>query len=182
MSLSFLKMFYFSLFAILFAPSVTFTCIHPLLNTLRRYWFLVILTGILSSIIIYTNTIVHPYMLADNRHYLFYVWNKFYGRFWWFRYAMVPFYLISTIILYHSISMRSAGFQLIFILCTFVSISLQQLIEIRYFILSFLIVRLSTTSVKFKFLILELILHLVYLFATKEIYWKDYNYIQRLIW
>lgn len=90
--------------------------------------------------------------------------------------------------LYHSISVRSAGFQLVYVLCTIVSIALQQLIEIRYFIIPFLIARLSITSVKFKFLILELIIYLIinslvfYIFFTKEIYWKDYKDIQRLIW
>lgn len=134
------------------------------------------------------NTIIHPYMLADNRHYLFYVWNKFYGRFWWFRFIMAPFYLLSMTILHQSISARSAGFKLIYALCTIISIALQQLIEVRYFIIPFLIARLSTTSVKFKLIILELVFYLAinaivfYVFSTKEIYWENYDYVQRLIW
>lgn len=142
----------------------------------------------LSIIVIYANTIVHPYLLADNRHYLFYIWNKFYGRYWWFRYSMVPLYLISVVVLYQCISNRSAGFQILYTLCTIVSIALQQLIEIRYFIMPFMIARLFSSSVKFKFLIIELILYLVinsitlYLFATKEIYWKNYDFVQRIIW
>lgn len=158
------------------------------LNILRRYWHLWILAGILSLIVIYANTIVHPYLLADNRHYLFYMWNKFYGRYWWFKYAMAPIYLISLTVLYQCISIRNAGFQILYTLCTIVSIALQQLIEIRYFILPFMIARLSTSTVKFRLLILELIIYLIinsitfYLFSTKEIYWKDYDYVQRLIW
>lgn len=182
------KIFYFSLFFTLFAPSIAFTYIGPAIGTLRRRWILAILAIILSMVIIHKNTIVHPYMLADNRHYVFYVWNKFYGRYSWCRFAMAPFYLVSTIILYHSISVRSAGFQLVYALCTIVSIALQQLIEFRYFIIPFLIARLSIASVKFKLIIFELVMYLTinaiifYLFSTKEIYWNDYDYVQRLIW
>lgn len=144
--------------------------------------------GFLFAAIIYKNTIVHPYLLADNRHYVFYVWNKFYGKYWWAKYSMIPMYLISLIILYYSISVRSAGFKLLFTLCTIVVIGLQQLIEIRYFIMPYLIVRLSMTSVKFRLLLLELIMHCLlnaivfYLFTTKEIYWNDYKSVQRIIW
>lgn len=138
--------------------------------------------------IICTNTIVHPYLLADNRHYIFYIWNKFYGKYTWFRFTMVPFYLISIGILYQSIAIRSAGFQLTYMLCTILSIAFQQLIELRYFILPFMIARLSTSSVKFRLLILEIIIYIIintitfYIFSTKEIYWNDYDYVQRLIW
>lgn len=181
-------MFYFSLFFAIFSPSVVLTHLDSALKTLRNYWKLCLLTTTLLAIVIYLNTIIHPYMLADNRHYLFYIWNRFYGRFWWFRFIMVPFYLLSMTILYRSISARSAGFKLIFCLCTIISIALQQLIEIRYFIIPFLIARLFMNSVKFKFVMLDLIFYLIvnaivfYVFATKEIYWKDYNHVQRLIW
>lgn len=188
-SISFLlQIFYFSLFFVFFAPSVAISNFKSALETLRKHWVFCTFLTSLFVVIIYLNTIVHPYMLADNRHYLFYVWNKFYGRYWWFRFIMAPFYLISMTIFYHSISARSAGFKLIYALCTIISIALQQLIEFRYFIIPFLIVRLSTTSVKFKFLILELVFYLIinaivfYLFFTKEIYWKNYDYVQRLIW
>lgn len=184
----FLQIFYFSLFFLVFSPSVAFTHILPTAHTLRKKRYYILLVCILFALIIYANTIVHPYLLADNRHYVFYVWNKFYGKYWWARYAVIPVYMISLIILYKSLSSRSAGFQLIFTLCTVVSIALQQLIEIRYFILPFLMVRLLISSIKFKLLCFELVLYAMlnvivfYLFATKEIYWQDYDYVQRIIW
>lgn len=183
-----LQIFYFSIFFSMFAPSVVLKYIEPTLKLIWKHWLIVILLAIISIIVIYENTIVHPYMLADNRHYVFYVWNRLYGKFWWFKFVMVPFYLLSLSILYQSIAMRSAGFQLTYMLCTTVSIALQQLIEMRYFLIPFMIARLSTSSVKFKFLILELVIYLsingtfFYIFSTKEIYWEDYSYAQRLIW
>lgn len=182
------KIFYYSIFFVIFAPSIALKYMEPTLKILKKHWIYWILIGILSLVVIYSNTIVHPYLLADNRHYLFYIWNKFYGRYWWFKYAMMPLYLISIAVLYQCISIRSAGFQLLYTLCTIVSIALQQLIEIRYFIIPFLIARLFTSSVKFRLLILELMIYLTinfitfYLFATKEIYWKDYDFVQRIIW
>lgn len=187
-SISFRKIFYFSLFFVFFAPSVVFTHIEAALKTLKKHWMFCTFVTILFATVIYTNTIVHPYMLADNRHYLFYIWNKLYGRFFWFRFIMAPIFLLSIIIIHHSISTQSAGFKLIYALCTIASIALQQLIEVRYFIIPFLIARLSMASVKFKLVILELVMYsainaiVFYLFATKEIYWKDYDYVQRLIW
>lgn len=188
MKKNFLQIFYFSLFFIIFSPSLALMYVELALKTLRKHWIKTIFANVLFVIIVYANTIVHPYMLADNRHYFFYVWNKFYGRYWLAKFTVVPFYIISLTVLYHSISMRSAGFQLVYSICTIISVALQQLIEIRYFILPFLIVRISSSSVKFKLLILELLIYttiniiVFYLFSTKEIFWKDYNQVQRLIW
>lgn len=181
------QIFYFSLFFTFFSPSVALTHIAETLTIIRRRWILFILAVCCSMILIYKNTIVHPYMLADNRHYVFYVWNKFYGKYWWFKFVMVPSYLVCILIIYNSILLRSAGFRLMIAICT-MSIILQKLIEVRYFIIPFLIMRLSIASVKFKLLILELIFYVginfivFYLFSTKEIYWNDYIYVQRLIW
>lgn len=182
------KIFYFSVFTSVFAPSMTLTYLKPVLRTFRKHWVISMIASILSIILVYNNTIVHPYMLADNRHYLFYIWNKFYGRYWWFRFAIVPLYVISVMILYYSISMRSAGFQIIYAFCTMISIALQQLIEIRYFIVPFMIARILAAPVKFRLLIIELVMYSAinaftfYLFSTKEIVWNDYSHVQRLIW
>eukprot|EP00193_Tetraselmis_chui_P013613 CAMPEP_0177791162 /NCGR_PEP_ID=MMETSP0491_2-20121128/23776_1 /TAXON_ID=63592 /ORGANISM="Tetraselmis chuii, Strain PLY429" /LENGTH=491 /DNA_ID=CAMNT_0019313355 /DNA_START=42 /DNA_END=1518 /DNA_ORIENTATION=+ len=38
-------------------------------------------------------TLVHPFILADNRHYVFYLWRRFLNRHWLVRYAMAIPYL-----------------------------------------------------------------------------------------
>merc|ERR1712037_344948 len=40
-------------------------------------------------------TLVHPYILADNRHYTFYVWRKFLAKSLAHRIALVPIYAFS---------------------------------------------------------------------------------------
>lgn len=77
---------------------------------------------------------------------------------------------------------------LVYSACVIASIALQQLIEFRYFIIPFVVLRLNASVVKSRWLIVELIIYLLingvvfYLFATKEIHWNDYEHVQRLIW
>lgn len=153
-----------------------------------RKWYIVAIGTIVITFIVKFNTIVHPYLLADNRHYTFYLWNKFYGKYELARYAIAPVYALSLISLYNAISNKSAGFKLIFSICTFAAIAFQQLIEVRYFIIPFLLVRLNTSPIKRKHLILEFLSYTLinaFVFRTffsKEIYWSDFEQVQRLIW
>lgn len=182
------QLLYFSLFFVVFSPAMFLTHITSIPQIVRAYWHQILLFSFLCAICVTYNTIAHPYLLADNRHYVFYMWNRFYGKYWWARYAMIPAYTIAALILLKVISARTAGFQLVFIVCTTAAIALQQLIELRYFIVPFLIVRLLSTSPRSKWLLLELIFYVAvnglvfYLFTTKEIHWDDYDAVQRLIW
>lgn len=184
----FIQIFYFCLFVVFFSPSLVLNHIPLVLMTMRRRWTWIFIAGIVFAIIIYKNTIVHPYLLADNRHYVFYIWNKFYGHFTIARYAMIPIYVFALILLGHAIENKSAGFILVYSVCMIVSIALQQLIELRYFIIPFIILRLHTSVVKSRWLVVELIFYIIlnfivfYLFATKEIFWSEYEHVQRLIW
>ncbi|KAH9828358.1 glycosyltransferase family 59 protein [Teratosphaeria destructans] len=45
----------------------------------------------LACAVVYANTIVHPFTLADNRHYVFYVF-RYLLKPWWVRYAVAPVY------------------------------------------------------------------------------------------
>ena len=39
------------------------------------------------------NSIHHPFLLSDNRHYTFYVWHRIYMYHWLAQYLLVPAYL-----------------------------------------------------------------------------------------
>ncbi|KAI1100474.1 glycosyltransferase family 59 protein [Jackrogersella minutella] len=56
---------------------------------------IVVLTGALAAatLIVRYNTIIHPFTLADNRHYMFYVFRYTILKAWWIRYALVPVYI-----------------------------------------------------------------------------------------
>lgn len=164
------------------------TNIKEIIKSSCQNWCIIAIGTIVIAIIIKYNTIVHPYLLADNRHYTFYVWNKFYGKYALARYAVAPMYTLSLISLYTTINNQSAGFKLIFSICTFAAISFQQLIEIRYFIIPFLLIRLHTSQINSKHLFIEFLSFVLinaFVFVTffsKEIYWSDYEQVQRLIW
>ncbi|GAW12355.1 hypothetical protein ANO14919_017210 [Xylariales sp. No.14919] len=49
---------------------------------------------VITLLVVRFNTIIHPFTLADNRHYVFYVFRYSILRAWWVRYALVPVYVI----------------------------------------------------------------------------------------
>ncbi|KAF3062345.1 Dol-P-Glc:Glc(2)Man(9)GlcNAc(2)-PP-Dol alpha-1,2-glucosyltransferase [Daldinia childiae] len=49
---------------------------------------------VITTLIVRYNTIVHPFTLADNRHFMFYIFRYTILRSWWIRYALVPVYVI----------------------------------------------------------------------------------------
>ena len=57
-----------------------------------RFWQLMVSTAVACTIV-YFNTIVHPFTLADNRHYTFYVFRLL-TRPWWVKYAVTPIYVL----------------------------------------------------------------------------------------
>lgn len=49
---------------------------------------------VISLTAIYYGTIAHPFLLADNRHYTFYIWRRIINRTWYSRYIFAPAYSI----------------------------------------------------------------------------------------
>jgi alpha-1,2-glucosyltransferase len=50
------------------------------------------LLSVICLAAIHHGTIEHPFLLADNRHYTFYIWRRVINRTEWSRYALAPFY------------------------------------------------------------------------------------------
>ncbi|KAM3420811.1 hypothetical protein BST61_g4056 [Cercospora zeina] len=73
--------------------------LEPLLVFKRRNFmpraYLVLAFTILALAIVHFNTIVHPFMLADNRHYVFYVFKRLL-RPQWVRYLAAPIYILTA--------------------------------------------------------------------------------------
>lgn len=45
----------------------------------------------------------HPYLLADNRHYPFYVWKNIFKRHDLVKYALVPLHSLAALLLVYSL-------------------------------------------------------------------------------
>ncbi len=57
-----------------------------------RIWLLLALS-LLACVMVHYNTIVHPFTLADNRHYTFYVFRRLTNPHW-IKYAVTPIYVV----------------------------------------------------------------------------------------
>ncbi|BGP15488.1 glucosyltransferase [Rhodosporidiobolus nylandii] len=89
--------------------------------------------------------IAHPFLLADNRHYAFYLWRRLINVHPLARYALTPVYLLGAKVLYaglaHSRLMTLST--LLLFLCALVGVLVPTpLLEPRYFITALLILRL----------------------------------------
>lgn len=149
-------------------------------------------------------TYAHPYLLADNRHYTFYLWRRVWHRSDWpfLRYLPIPLYLFTLVSMWNSVRFESTlgrrtrwsglielSVKSLFFLLVAATIVPQQLIEVRYFVPAFVLWRLnqppSTGRVQ---TVLELCWAVainfatVTVFATKTFRHPNSDELQRIIW
>ncbi|CAL4058925.1 unnamed protein product [Meganyctiphanes norvegica] len=109
-------------------------------------------------------------------------------RFAFFKYLMVPVYMFGAYLTYVFMSERNFVFKMMFVLCLCVCIVPQKLIELRYFIIPFLILRLQAVSRNWLQLWTETLYFLLinavtlYIFVSKTFYWEDASEPQRIMW
>lgn len=185
------QIFYFSLFSLVFGwPHFVGEVLNFIQFTVRHKMLMICLIAV-SFVIVHFNTVVHPYLLADNRHLVFYVWSRFYGKYWWFRYALVPVYIFSLYVIVKTIwNKHDISFFIFYTVGVTILLASQSLLEIRYFLVPYIILRL-----KMKFIgsevfnvILEFVTYSVInmitlnIFFTKTLFWADMDYPQRIMW
>ncbi|GAA5822540.1 hypothetical protein JCM5353_005473 [Sporobolomyces roseus] len=96
-------------------------------------------------------TVAHPFLLADNRHYAFYIWRRILNPHPLARYLLTPLYLVADKVIFGSLceakKMRLSTF-LLYSFSTAAVLIPTPLIEPRYFLLPYVILRLhlSPTS------------------------------------
>jgi alpha-1,2-glucosyltransferase len=183
------QLFYFSIFVLVFGCSLWIPQLlksHRIFRHPKCLLGILVLAGVIAVIVKF-NTLVHPYLLADNRHYTFYVWNRFYARHELARFAIIPAYIFGLSTIFGSLD-GSIGFKIFFVVSTVLTLCLQRLIEVRYFLIPFLLLRLNRKTVTKKWLILEIIGNLLInqltftIFFNVKIRWENFDEIQRIIW
>lgn len=186
------QLFYFVAFSAVFSSPLVLDM------SLKFYAFvkdmkcccLFILALFISLIAVFNFTYVHEYLLADNRHYPFYVWRKIYSRHWSVRYMLVPCYLLAGWLLGSKLAVKqSVIWQLMYWACVSLVLIPQKLFEFRYFILPYLLYRVHIPVGNRVALLLELVLYSVinavtiYLFLNKPFTWEhEPDQIQRFMW
>lgn len=183
------QLFYFFGLVVAFgAPHWISSIAHFLRSCLRRWYFVIVAVAAMGLIIRY-NTLVHPYLLADNRHYVFYVWKRIFEHHAIGRYIVMPVYMFGAYVTCQTlVRSRSFLFTCAVLVCCAVALVPQRLLEIRYFFIPFLLVRLNVPPRNALPLLLEFVMFLVinaaafYLFITRPFYWADSPLVQRFMW
>ncbi len=136
---------------------------------------------------VHFGTLVHPFLLADNRHCVFYIWRRIVNRTLWSRYALVPAYLYSAAAL--AARLAHHGWLRVALLAGASCVVLipAHLIEFRYFTvpfyLTFLHMRTPSTFALAAIVALFAAANAatVYLFLARPFAWADGS-IDRFIW
>lgn len=146
-SLHFPQVFYFAAFAIAFlAPLVL--AYASILDFVKKINVLSVVAfagacgvGVAA---VHFFTLEHKYLLADNRHYTFYLWKNVYRRNDWIKYVLVPAYILSIALLWRAVrKFRSAIWCILFSGCLSLVVVPAKLLEFRYFLIPYLLIRLQ---------------------------------------
>lgn len=141
------------------------------------------------TLCVYAFTMDHPYLLADNRHFTFYIWRWWFRRHWICKYILVPLYVIAAEAIAQSISHVARSVVIIYVVATAAVLVPARLLEPRYFIIPFVLWRLSVREERFGIVLLELIYQVcvnslvLYLFLDKPFEWvTEPGAKQRFMW
>lgn len=115
-------------------------------TAIRVFGEILVLLIVLSVVLlaIHYGTVEHPFILADNRHYAFYFWRKVIRRTDWARYVLAIPYTILIRAWWIALSQQHSVFWLLgFCACLSAAIIPSPLIEPRYFMIPFILVRID---------------------------------------
>lgn len=165
------------------------------IRILKRFVYFIIrsplTTIILIIVIIYLITFgryAHPYLLADNRHLTFYIWRRILDRHnSYVPYLLAPVYLVSSLSVWQHLRNKGCKQMLLYAFCTILVTVPNGLLEPRYFIIPFVILRLGVET-GLKSLVQEIVqlfginVFMYYLFLHKTFRWTDSQELQRIMW
>lgn len=166
------QLFYFTLFTVLSTPALFITNPLSLITTTAKSLFgtpikavttLALLGFIAGSVHVFTMT--HPFMLADNRHYVFYIWRRTILAHPHAKYVGIPIYLITSFLVLRQLGLKRPAvgdasrpinpnspvlsstthtitFLLAFVAATAGTLVFAPLVEFRYFILPWVMWRI----------------------------------------
>ncbi|XP_060050622.1 dol-P-Glc:Glc(2)Man(9)GlcNAc(2)-PP-Dol alpha-1,2-glucosyltransferase isoform X2 [Erinaceus europaeus] len=184
------QLFYFCSFTLLFScPHLaTPSRLRAFLGWARRRRALFLLLTVACMLLVWRFTYAHKYLLADNRHYTFYVWRRLLQRHPAVKYLLAPAYVFAGWAILDSLRAKSIFWTLTFLVCLLAATVPQRLLEFRYFILPYLIYRLNVPLPPTARLVCELAAHTAvnaltfYVFLNKPFRWPDSPDLQRFMW
>eukprot|EP00887_Chlorella_sp_A99_P002315 scaffold10.g2315.t1 len=132
-------------------------------------------------------TLAHPFLLADNRHYTFYLWRRMVDRTHWARYAAAPAYLYSLSALHAALGHRPALWRAGFAAAVCLVLVPAHLLELRYFTTPALHLLLHMRAPRARALAATLVLWAavdaaaVYVYLARPFRWPDGS-VARFMW
>ena len=184
------QLFYFAAFtcAFSFMHVISLTSVRNFLKFILKHPFIVISFCALCGLAVWKFTIVHRYLLADNRHYPFYIWSKVYARHNLVRYALIPGYFFAWWSILNALGSKDILWKAVYILTVTINLLPMTLLELRYFIIPYLIFRLNIRQPSYMKLLLEACVYVtinaatLYLFLYKPFQWPANSSAQRFMW
>lgn len=181
---------YFSAFTLALASPhlVSKTKVIEFLNAAWNNKVRTVVSGVAFATLVHYYFHEHPYLLADNRHYTFYVWSRFFKRYNWFSYSLVPIYLYALWAIDSGVKHMHWMLRCCLWFCIVVATVPQKLLEFRYFVVPFLLVRLHMKGESKLALAAEMLIYVVinavtfYMFLYRPIFWPNVLEPQRIMW
>ncbi|EWC46309.1 hypothetical protein DRE_04480 [Drechslerella stenobrocha 248] len=107
------QLLYFSLFTFLSTPFIFLTNPFTLIVTTAKALFgsptkaaTTAACTLAIAAAVHAFTFTHPFMLADNRHYVFYIWRRTILAYPQAKYAGIPVYLLSSFLVYRMLGLK----------------------------------------------------------------------------
>ncbi|CCX04311.1 alpha-2-glucosyltransferase Alg10 [Pyronema domesticum] len=141
------------------------------------------------SYAVYYNTVLHPYLMADNRHYAFYVFRKLLLRFPPYSLLVpAPAYLVAMYLQREALNV-TLSWAIFYVAATTITLISAPLVEPRYFIIAWTVWRVHVKEMRMWVLLMEaawlVVVNAVtiYLFLMKPFEWAhEPGVLQRFMW
>lgn len=181
---------YFALFTLVHAAPYLLQpgIVKRFFESVRRRPLLYAAVTLACLLAVQNFTHVHPYLLADNRHFPFYLWRRLLGRNELVRCCLVPLYIYAGYAMSHQLRHKEPWWQLLFFVCVVASTVPQKLLEFRYFVVPYLYFRLQLKDVKYWQVLAELVANIavnvavLWLFLNRTFTWTGEPTVQRFMW
>jgi len=185
------QLFYFAIFTVWFASVyvVSIKNVIAFVLFVKHYLLLSIFVLLMCFYAIWRFTYVHRYVLADNRHYTFYIWSWLFVRRPLLRYAFAPLYFLAGYLLLQRLALRQHCLWCIGYVTTVTALLVPtSLLEFRYYIVPYVIFRLNISVASLRQLIAEVSVYAVvnaltiYTFIHRPFRWNSEVTLQRFMW
>lgn len=135
-------------------------------------------------------TLAHKYLLADNRHFPFYLWRKVFMRHWAAKFALVPGYLLAGFQIGRMLHRTQNPVWIFgFVVACGLALVPAELLEFRYFLPPYLLLRTHLPKPSWDVFGCEMFVYAsvniatVWLFVAKPFEWENHpGDVQRFMW